>query len=153
MRLTVTDTHHVDHAESSRTQSVTAPLANGTMVSSVASVLQDALLVTLTETVQGVKTDFSDGLTMMVVGTSVHSDTAYLLIYVLHGLQITMCMSSYLLHVKTACKFGNHVMTIIITLSEYTEVRQNPLTPTSGEVSRNHSSSKIVEPGSTVNTI
>lgn len=147
------DTHHVDHVESSRTQSVTAPLANGTMESSVASALQDAPLVTSTETVQNVNPDSSDGLTMMAVGTSVHSDTASLAIYAQHGHQITMCMSSYLLLVKTACKFGNHVMMIVDTSSEYTEVRQNLLTPTYGEVSRNHSSSKTEEPGSTVNTI
>jgi len=144
------DTHHVDQKESSRTQSVTALLVNGSMESSAACVLQDVQHAISMETVPNAKLDFSDGPTMMAVGTSVHSDTASLETYVHHTPRITTCMSSHLPHVKTECKSGNHVTTPTATLSEYMEVRPN--LDMSQDVSRNHSSSKIEEHGSTVNT-
>ena len=146
------DTHHAEPVESSRTQSATVPPANGMTVNSAATVLPDVPLVTSTETVQHVKPDSSVGPTMTVAGTSVHSDTILMVIYVHQLLLTTTSMSSPSFHQKTVCKFGNPTDVPTDTSSEFTEVKKKPEMDAPRAPSRNHSSLPIEEPGSMVNT-
>lgn len=139
-------THHVDHVASSRTPSVTVLLANGGTVNSVAAALLDVLPVTTPEIALHVKMDSSAGQTMTAAGTSVHSDTIYLVIFALHVPLTIPSTSSTSSHLRTDVKSSSTTQSRTTSFASMEELKRQ------AEKSRSHLSSLIVEPGSTEST-